>query len=269
MNYILQSICSKLNWNIQSINLIPLHKGLSNKNYILTYNNTSYFLSISSNRNRIVETENLNLAASLNLAPNVVFSHDNILLTTWINGTMPTILEYNSTDFIKLLTNNLHTLHSQTSNNLFNPFKDIHLKLKYCKDNSIPIPKEMDTIISTVNRLNKTLCLNINYGLCHNDLNVSNMIIQNNNLLFIDFEYAGYCDIFYDLATISWMLTPSSIPVLLKFYFNKLTIEIYLKLKMYLYIVKVWNLTWCLCQPPNPNYDFHKSISLLLEELAV
>ena len=43
-------------------------------------------------------------------------------------------------------------------------------------------------------------------GLCHNDLNSSNVLYHNKNVLFIDFEFSAMCDIFFDLATVSWML---------------------------------------------------------------
>lgn len=37
--------------------------------------------------------------------------------------------------------------------------------------------------------------------LCHNDLQDANIIKTNNDVMFIDFEYAAYNDLFYDLAS--------------------------------------------------------------------
>ena len=43
-------------------------------------------------------------------------------------------------------------------------------------------------------------------GLCHNDLDPSNILITGNDLYFIDYEFSAIGDIFYDLATLSWMM---------------------------------------------------------------
>lgn len=270
-------LSESLNWNINNISIEPLNQGLSNKNYILYYLSKKYFLRIISNTytsksiNRDIELANLTLAYTISLTPKVVHFNPNngYLITDWISGHMPTLEEYNSSNFMFNLTTNLKNLHKLKGNNYFDPFKDIYSRISYCKINNRYLPKEINSILIHIKNIESILKKELYLGFCHNDINVSNMIINNNQLYFIDFEYSGMGDIFFDLATIYWMLNKNLIVELLTNYFGCFKTKDSLKLKLYLYIVKVWNLSWCLCQPLKSNYDFRKSIDILIKEVSI
>jgi thiamine kinase-like enzyme len=44
---------------------------------------------------------------------------------------------------------------------------------------------------------------NIDYVLCHNDLNAKNILWDENKVVFLDFEYTAVNDCYFDLASIS------------------------------------------------------------------
>lgn len=82
--------------------------------------------------------------------------------------------------------------------------------------------------------------------LCHNDLNPKNILFRENRVNFIDWEYAGLNDCFFDLATICYefKLNEKEEKYLLKNYLDKWTKKDILKLKSYIkiyeHICKLW-----------------------------
>ena len=94
-------------------------------------------------------------------------------------------------------------------------------------------------------------------GLCHNDINASNIILSNDNLYFVDFEYSSMGGVFFDLATISWFFTEDSRKQLLILYFGEFKNEYYQKLLDYLFVVKFYNATWSLLKSSDSNSDYN------------
>ena len=88
---------------------------------------------------------------------------------------------------------------------------------------NLPLPKSIDTLLNHLNNLEVKLSKNPLIGLCHNDLNASNIILSNDNLYFVDYEYSSMGDVFFDLATISWFFNERSRKNLLELYFNECT----------------------------------------------
>jgi thiamine kinase-like enzyme len=81
---------------------------------------------------------------------------------------------------------------------------------------------------------------------CHHDLNPKNILFWKNSIKFIDWEYAGLNDCFFDLASICFEfdLNKKEKEYLLKKYFDKLRKKDILKLesyiKIYKHICKLW-----------------------------
>ena len=109
----------------------------------------------------------------------------------------------------------------------------------------------------------------IHYGLCHNDLNTSNILYCSNLVYLIDFEFSGMGDVFFDLATISWFLKDKLQDELIKSYFGYCNIELKNKLKNYLFVVKLWNATWSYVKSINSksSYDYKLGGNIILDDL--
>lgn len=226
MNVAINNLLSSAFHNKCDISTITPIGGLNNDNFKITYNNSNYFVRISSSSyiyNDINEETNiLKKASALNLSPSVIYfdSSNRNLLTDWIDGRMPTEKESNSEPFITLLTKKLKTLHSLTSTNVFNPFVEIRKIIFSNKDYFFDTVPYILDLLENLNIIETLVKDSYMEGLCHNDLNPSNILLTDKNLYIVDYEFAARGDIFFDLATIAWLLEDSSRKLLIKKYFG-------------------------------------------------
>ena len=255
---------------------IPLKKigGLNNSNYLVKLQNEKYVLRVPSNDNKnnfYYENEILNLIKPLNISPEIIYHNkDNgILLSKYIESNKFDINFYNSIAFIDSIVHRLSILHNQKSNNYFNPFKEIYNNINFLKSINFDFNHDINILINKLKHLEKELTKKIHYGLCHNDLNTSNILYFNNYVYLIDFEFSGMGDIFFDLATISWFLKDEMQDELIKKYFGYSDIELKKKLKDYLYVVKLWNATWSYKKSIDnkSDYDYRLGGNMILDDL--
>lgn len=124
-------------------------------------------------------------------------------------------------------------------------------------------------LLNHLNKLEVELNKNPLIGLCHNDLNASNIILSDDNLYFVDYEYSSMGDIFFDLATISWFLTEECRKNLLTKYFGCFRHQDYKKLMDYLFVVKFYNATWSLLKSidSTSEYDYLSSAEMIFNDL--
>lgn len=275
MNVAINNLLSSAFHNKCDISTITPIGGLNNDNFKITYNNSNYFVRISSSSyiyNDINEETNiLKKASALNLSPSVIYfdSSNRNLLTDWIDGRMPTEKESNSEPFITLLTKKLKTLHSLTSTNVFNPFVEIRKIIFSNKDYFFDTVPYILDLLENLNIIETLVKDSYMEGLCHNDLNPSNILLTDKNLYIVDYEFAARGDIFFDLATIAWLLEDSSRKLLIKKYFGYYSEAYYDKLTKYIYVVKMYNGCWSLVKSLNSNkdYDFRKGSDIIFNEL--
>lgn len=266
---------NEMNWNSLNISSIEKLGGLSSENYKVSYNNNSYFVKICTHNYLHTDRNNelmiINKACEINLAPHLYYFSNKTgnMVSSWINGTMPSLDDFNSVEFLSKLSDCLKSFHNLKCEKYFNPFNHIRKRINICKDFNLPLPQSIDMLLNYLNtleyKLNKTPLI----GLCHNDLNASNIILSNNDLYFVDYEYASMGDIFFDLATISWFFSEKSRKDLLIFYFGKYNIEDYEKLLDYIFVVKFYNATWSLLKSTDSNsdYDYLSGAKMIFKDL--
>ena len=262
MNVAINNLLSSAFNNKCDISTMTPIGGLNNDNFKVTCNNFNYFVRISSSSyiyNDINEELTiLKKASDLNICPSVIYfdSSTRNLLMNWIDGRMPTEIESNNEIFITALTEKLKTLHSLTSTNVFNPFSEIRKIIFSNKDyffDTVPYILNLLENLNTIETLVKNSYME---GLCHNDLNPSNILLTDKNLYIVDYEFAARGDIFFDLATIAWLLEDSSRKLLIKKYFGYYSEAYYDKLTKYIYVVKMYNGCWSLVKSLNSNKDY-------------
>lgn len=187
----------------------------------------------------------------------------------WIKGNQPKESDFSNDCFIKELCTNLKKFQSLKIDKVFNPFDNIRNQIDLCKAKNLTLPSYIDILTKNIDELECKLDRNKNIGLCHNDFNYSNIIVSEENLYFIDFEYSAMNDIFWDFATISWFLKTDERKKLLKYYFGYYREDDYRKLMDYLYIVKMSNALWSLLKSKEENseYDYLKGALLVFEDL--
>ena len=258
-----------------NISFIEKLGGLSSENYKVSYNNNDYFVKICIadylHTDRVNELSILNKVSKINLAPNIYYfsNKSGNMITSWIDGSMPSLDDFNSSNFLNMLSNSLKSLHNLKCEKQFNPFNDIRKRIEICKDLNLPLPKSINILLEFLTYLEYKLNKSPLIGLCHNDLNASNIILTSNKLYFVDYEYSSMGDIFFDLATISWFFSEKSRKDLLKFYFGEYNPKDYEKLLDFIFIVKFYNASWSLLKSTdlNINYDYLSGAKMIFKDL--
>ena len=266
---------TEMNWNPINISFIEKLGGLSSENYKVSYNNNDYFVKICIadylHTDIINELSILNKVSKINLAPNIYYfsNKSGNMITSWIDGSMPSLDDFNSSNFLNMLSNSLKSLHNLKCEKQFNPFNDIRKRIEICKDLNLPLPKSINILLEFLTYLEYKLNKSPLIGLCHNDLNASNIILTSNKLYFVDYEYSSMGDIFFDLATISWFFSEKSRKDLLKFYFGEYNPKDYEKLLDFIFIVKFYNASWSLLKSTdlNINYDYLSGAKMIFKDL--
>lgn len=266
---------TEMNWNPINISFIEKLGGLSSENYKVSYNNNDYFVKICIadylHTDRVNELSILNKVSKINLAPNIYYfsNKSGNMITSWIDGSMPSLDDFNSSNFLNMLSNSLKSLHNLKCEKQFNPFNDIRKRIEICKDLNLPLPKSINILLEFLTYLEYKLNKSPLIGLCHNDLNASNIILTSNKLYFVDYEYSSIGDIFFDLATISWFFSEKSRKDLLKFYFGEYNPKDYEKLLDFIFIVKFYNASWSLLKSTdlNINYDYLSGAKMIFKDL--
>ena len=266
---------TEMNWNPINISFIEKLGGLSSENYKVSYNNNDYFVKICIadylHTDRINELSILNKVSKINLAPNIYYfsNKSGNMITSWIDGSMPSLDDFNSSNFLNMLSNSLKSLYNLKCEKQFNPFNDIRKRIEICKDLNLPLPKSINILLEFLTYLEYKLNKSPLIGLCHNDLNASNIILTSNKLYFVDYEYSSMGDIFFDLATISWFFSEKSRKDLLKFYFGEYNPKDYEKLLDFIFIVKFYNASWSLLKSTdlNINYDYLSGAKMIFKDL--
>lgn len=266
---------TEMNWNPINISFIEKLGGLSSENYKVSYNNNDYFIKICIadylHTDRINELSILNKVSKINLAPNIYYfsNKSGNMITSWIDGSMPSLDDFNSSNFLNMLSNSLKSLHNLKCEKQFNPFNDIRKRIEICKDLNLPLPKSINILLEFLTYIEYKLNKSPLIGLCHNDLNASNIILTSNKLYFVDYEYSSMGDIFFDLATISWFFSEKSRKDLLKFYFGEYNPKDYEKLLDFIFIVKFYNASWSLLKSTdlNINYDYLSGAKMIFKDL--
>ncbi|GAB6167933.1 hypothetical protein JCM1393_03930 [Clostridium carnis] len=248
--------------------------GLNNLNYLLNLNDLNYVLRIPGKDNiNNFSNENyiLNLVESNGISPEIIYHNKDtgILLSKFVENSKVTINIYNSNEFIKALTLTLKNLHNLKCDHIFNPFEVIENNISFLISNDFDFNHNIDKILNKLKLLKDKLTEEIHYGLCHNDLNISNILYNNEKVYFIDFEFSAMGDIFFDLATLSWFLNEDSKKNLLINYFGYYSDNLKEKLDDYLFVVKLWNSTWSLIKSINSTYDYDYKLggNMILDDL--
>lgn len=181
-----------------------LNSGLSHNTYQLSSGSQHFALRVENTDSRELamgKTQEVNLmTAAQRLAPTVIWTDDNTLVTEFINGQ-----PWQPPQNLDLFCQSLRELHRKTV-----PLPQFDL-LEHCDQYWEKIhnsPECITTVSSDVFTQCRALLINIlatypEQTLCHNDLNPDNILCRGDEFIFLDWEYACYNSPYFELATVA------------------------------------------------------------------
>lgn len=173
--------------------------GITNKNYIVETENIKYFCRIPKDNTVITNKENereaINILKHEDYFLDIIYYDSNILITEFKEKSNTFISNKNLSNIVKIakILRSLHDKKFETKNK-FNPI-EIFEKYFYQVDE---FPINIDTFLYLTEDFKKLYTPD---RLCHNDLVEGNFLFHKNKIYMIDFEYSGFNDYYFDIAS--------------------------------------------------------------------
>ncbi len=235
----------KLFKNIKLLKLELLkEQGFCNTNYLLKSKNKKYLIRVFKNNNSVnisreFEYETQKKAARKNLAAAPLLLTKKFMVCTYLEGKHKNKLKNKE---LKKLVKNIKKLHKIKSKVRA---YDLKKDLKYYK-RSLKNQKSKILIKILKQEIKKLKNYKINLVTTHHDLNPKNILFHKKTIKFIDFEYAGVNDKYFDLATIAheFKLNKKQKNILIKTYNKKVKTKDIKKLNTYIKIYKILCKLW-------------------------
>lgn len=258
--------------------------GLTNANYRITVDGERFVLRVSGGNterlgiNRDHEVAALKAAAAAGIGPELVacLPPEGHLITRWVEGRHWDAAEFRTPENVRRLTETVKRVHAlPPSGATFSPFQRVEAFLETARRFGVPLPDGFDACIETM----KTVELEQQADrfdwrhFCHNDLVSVNYLYndKDGSITVLDWEFSGWGDIFYDLATVVYThdsegpIPPELEDVMLACYFGAVTDLQRRRLQGMKYMLMLFTGMWGLAQhgmvlggliPPVDGFDY-------------
>ena len=253
-------------WDGKSITVNPINDGITNINYEVIVDKKSFFLSIPSLNSELLDIDyknkynNNKICGEINISPKVThfIESENLLVTEFINSKHSSLDTFKSFNEIERLVNNIKCLHNAKpflkNFNMFNRISSYQNILKrYC------LPQTLNRYVNNIKSLEDKLYLpNHKLVPCHNDLLPENIIIKDNKIFIIDFDYSGNNDPCFELGNLSVELEydDNQINTLVKSYYGEVNENVLSRVNLQGIVSDIgWSL-WSYIQAENSNLNF-------------
>lgn len=208
-------------------------KGLNNRSFKFLCNGNYYIyrhpgINGSALIDRSKESKSLNTAKQLGIDNTLIYvnEHEGWKISKFFESTED--FDFSNKEHIKLLANKLKILHESKVNVGFG--FDYHIE----SDKLVEYLRVIDSIAyQNASELQKKMEIIFDYldkdkwqvSLCHNDIYEPNLLVNNDSLELIDWEFAGDSDIGFDICKLFSVLNPkeSEIDEYLSFYYGRNT----------------------------------------------
>jgi thiamine kinase-like enzyme len=195
------------------IQVEPL-EGLTNTNYAVIVNEERFVLRLSGQNtaclgiNREHETEILTAVAEAGIGAQVTYYQlpEGHLVTRYINGHHLSLEEYRTAENIERIVRTVKRLHELPMVRAdFSPFQRVESYARQAKSMGIPFPHDFQKMLARMSAIEREQAQDPFHWrrFCHNDLFCVN-VLDDGNIRFIDWEFSGVNDIYYDLATLTY-----------------------------------------------------------------
>jgi thiamine kinase-like enzyme len=199
--------------NASNIQVEPL-EGLTNTNYAVTVNGERFVLRVSGKNtaclgiNRKYEAEVLAAVSEVGIGAQVVYYQlsEGHLITRYIDGRHLTLEEYRAQETIERIVRKVKRLHElPLVSGIFSPFRHVESYARQVKAMQVPFPRDFQKMLERMRVIEQEQAQDPYpwQRFCHNDLFFVN-VLDDGNIRFIDWEFSGVNDIYYDLATLTY-----------------------------------------------------------------
>ncbi len=215
MDEIAQIIARIPGWSQARDLKIERIEGLTNQNFRITVDGERYVLRMSGENtarlgiNRSHELFALENAAKAGIGPEVIHSiqPEGHLVTRWIEGRHWDAAEYRTPENVRLLTETVKRIHAlPPSGAIFSPFRRVESFLETARSFGVLLPDGFDDALAVMQRVEQEQQQDRSdwQRFCHNDLVAVNYLFiePERSIKVLDWEFAGWGDIYYDLATV-------------------------------------------------------------------
>lgn len=238
--------------------------GLTNQNYCVTADGERFVLRISGENtaplgiNRVLEREALAAASKAGIGPDVVrfVLPEGHLVTRYIKGRHWTVEEYRRPENLRRVVETAKRLHALPAvRATFSPFWRVEAYARHARAFDVPFPPDFYELLDKMRAIEQNQVRDTSPWLafCHNDLFFVNFL-DDGAIRFVDWEFAGMGDIYYDLATLVYTydtdgpLPPELEEHLLACYFGEVEPNHRSRLTGMKYMVLFFTAMWALLQ---------------------
>lgn len=252
------AILALAGWDEAKVRFTKEPVGGTNTSYFAEYDDIHYVIRIAANDSGILSIDRRAERAAISIASEkrvgarlVCFDETTgDMITFQVAGRTPTDTELQDLSTTKRLANALQLLHGNCAGRLFDPFLDIQSRLSYLRAEDKKRILRNDSFEqsyavyeSAIAHPPEGLDSECYTGLCHNDPCINNIILGE-QLLLIDYEFAGMGSVFFDLASVCGLWNAEKRKQFLAAYFGRYD-ESHLKyLQFYTVVQLLWNATW-------------------------
>ncbi len=238
--------------------------GLTNTNYLVTVNRDRFVLRVSGNNtghlgiNREYEFDVLSAASEAGIGAPVAYYllPEGHLVTRFIDGHHLTLEEYRTPENIQRIVKTVRRLHAlPPTQATFSPFCRVKSYTKQARSLRVPFPDDFDKLYEKMEEIAQEQAHDPYpwQRFCHNDLFCVN-VLDDGQIWFIDWEFSGVNDIYYDLATLTYAYdSPDTLSrdlqeYMLACYFGKVSKENWTRLEGMKYMLLFFTAMWGLLQ---------------------
>jgi thiamine kinase-like enzyme len=265
------------NWkDTDDIQVEPL-EGLTNTNYAVTVNGERFVLRVSGQNtaclgiNRAQEVEILTAVSDAGIGAQVAYYQlpKGHLVTGYINGRHLSLAEYRTPENLERIVKTVKHLHGLPLVSAdFSPFDRVESYARQAQELQVSLPHDFPKLLVKMRAIEQEQAQDPFQWrrFCHNDLFCVN-VLDDGEIRFIDWEFSGVNDIYYDLATLTYAydsldtLSQELQEHMLACYFGEVKPENWKRLAGMQYMLMFFTGMWGLLQQGMQNKGLVRSVA--------
>jgi len=266
---VIEEVVGKIEeWKGRNVSIRPLSGGLTNSNYKVEVDGTSYFVRVPGESTALLaidrdnEYHNTKAAAEAGVAPDVLYYLPEycVMVLEFLEGQTMSKASLNAAGMPTRMAGAIKRLHSGPRFLTdFNMFRLTEYYLNLCKERDIRIPDGYLERLPAVEQIEKAMSVHPLASVpCNNDLLAENYLDDGKQLWLIDYEYSGNNDPTFELGNTcqEMQFSDEQINEVCSAYFGSVSSDKIARMKLNMIMSDVgWGL-WAAIQARISNIEF-------------